>query len=268
MKNIEHLFVKIILPAFLMGCILLVGNSCKNKVVPKIVSKKVIWDASNEHKVHNFCPSDSNLQLSQSPINIEGDTTNAASFGITFNYDSTRTEIINKGTTLEFEYDAKGSIQVNGKTYLLGQFHTHTRSEHHLKGDSFDMEIHFVHTDTSSQWNNLAVVGVFVKAQIGAINPLLDSFSRHLPSTGDTTFLKNLTYSPLQLMPTNKSYYTYHGSLTAHDCTPSVTWVVMKNILFATPEQIEAFKKLEGINNRPIQSLSRRTVEYHRDISK
>ena len=143
--------------------------------------------------------------------------------------------------------------------------HTHTHSEHHMKGDSFDMEIHFVHTDTSSKWNNLAVIGVFVKAQTGAINPLLDSFSRHLPPTGDTTFVKNLIYSPLQLMPPNKSYYTYHGSLTAHECTPSVTWVVMKNITFATPEQIEAFKKLEGINNRPIQPLGTRTIQYYND---
>lgn len=267
MKNSKHLFAQVILPIFLLGCILFGSNACQNPIEQKTVAPKTAFDASNEHMSHDFCSPDSNWKMLQSPINI---VENNALNSISFNYYSTETLIKNTGTTLEFVYKPGSSIEVNGKTYRLEQFHTHTPSEHHLESDSFAMEIHFVHVrnDTVQKGSSTvvlthrAVVAVFVKTHKDSVNAMLAKFIPLLPQTANTETTNSLAYTALDLMPTNKSYYTYHGSLTAHECTPNVTWLVLKNPIYATDAQIQAFYDLEGKNNRALQPQSLRTVYF------
>ena len=81
----------------------------------------------------------------QSPININsGSITTVAGNSLTFKVNNypLGAEFLNLGSTLEVI--AGGHLIRGGKTYNLIQFHFHTPSEHHIDGEHFAMEVHFV----------------------------------------------------------------------------------------------------------------------------
>jgi carbonic anhydrase len=64
------------------------------------------------------------------------------------------------------------------------------------------------------------------------------------------------------LMPENKDYYKFMGSLTTPPCSENVKWHVLKTPLTISKEQINAFFSQFGFpNNRPIQNTNGRVVE-------
>ena len=65
------------------------------------------------------------------------------------------------GHTFEVEGMGAPTMVLDGITYTLAQFHTHTPSEHTVAGRYYDMEMHFVHTATVDGVKKLAVIGVF-----------------------------------------------------------------------------------------------------------
>nr|WP_307839939.1 carbonic anhydrase family protein [Bacillus cereus] len=67
------------------------------------------------------------------------------------------------------------------------------------------------------------------------------------------------------MLPVNKSYYHYLGSLTTPPLSENVEWYIMKESIEASPEQIKAFQKLYSATNRKVQSLHQRVVLYHQD---
>lgn len=198
---------------------------------------------------------------SQSPVNITGITEDATLTNIPQTYSASETHIVNKGHTIQFNYDAGSSITVNGLTYNLLQFHTHTPSEHNVTGVSYPLELHFVHKNDAT--GNLAVMGVFVKE--GLENPVLANFIDHLPTVKDSTYNVATTFNATNLFPADKDYYTYSGSLTTPPCSEIVTWIVMEHPIEASLQQIEAFEAIEHHNNRPVQALNGRVIKHHLD---
>ena len=79
---------------------------------------------------------------------------------------------------------------------------------------------------------------------------------------------KNVDYSPEgvaidlnELLPKDRNYYTYMGSLTTPPCSEGVNWVVMEAPVAAAAAQLEAAATIIGHpNNRPVQPLNARIV--------
>jgi carbonic anhydrase len=113
-----------------------------------------------------------------------------------------------------------------------------------------------VHADSKG---NLAVIGVMFTE--GKSNPALAKLWEQLPEEeGEPIALKNRV-TPSELMPNNKGYYRFSGSLTAPPCSEGVRWLLMKNPITASKEQIDAFKKaVHHSNNRPVQALNGRVI--------
>lgn len=84
------------------------------------------------------------LGKNQSPINI--DSTIKKQKGASFNFDVDSypfgAELENLGSTVQVTLN--GSVLVEDKHYDLVQFHFHTPSEHHLLGEHYPLEVHFV----------------------------------------------------------------------------------------------------------------------------
>lgn len=83
----------------------------------------------------------------QSPIALDTDVSGVSvvkgdALVIEFEDVAEGAEILNKGVTLQVS--ANGSLELEGKEYALQQFHFHTPSEHHIEGEVFAMEAHFV----------------------------------------------------------------------------------------------------------------------------
>ena len=64
-----------------------------------------------------------------------------------------------------------------------------------------------------------------------------------------------------KLLPENKDYYTFQGSLTTPPCSEGVTWLVLKTPLKIADAQIAAFAKIYALNARPVQPLHGRLVQ-------
>jgi carbonic anhydrase len=63
------------------------------------------------------------------------------------------------------------------------------------------------------------------------------------------------------LLPTQRTYYTYMGSLTTPPCTEGVLWLVMKNPVSISAEQVGVFSKLYALNARPVQPGNGRLIK-------
>ena len=80
--------------------------------------------------------------------------------------------------------------------------------------------------------------------------------------SGDKSAPAGATIDAHALLPADKTFFTYPGSLTTPPCTEGITWYVLKTPVEMSPAQIGAFTKLEHLahTNRPIQSLGGRVV--------
>jgi carbonic anhydrase len=67
-----------------------------------------------------------------------------------------------------------------------------------------------------------------------------------------------------QLLPAKRDYFTYMGSLTTPPCSEGVTWIVIKQPLAVSAEQIGVFGHLYKNNARPVQSANSRLIKQSR----
>lgn len=191
----------------------------------------------------------------QSPINLT-DFVDADLPPITFNYRADGNQILNNGHTVQVNYFWGSGAVVDGQTFELKQFHFHAPSENHIDGKSFPMEAHLVHANAEG---DLAVVAVMFEE--GAENPALAQAWAHMPEqTGDKHNLPERINAE-DLLPTNRDYYRFSGSLTTPPCSEGVRWLVMKTPITASKEQIDHFTHvMHHPNNRPVQQTNMRPI--------
>jgi carbonic anhydrase len=164
--------------------------------------------------------------------------------------------IIDNGHTVQENYAPGSTLTVGGKSYTLKQFHFHHPSEEHMNGRPYDMVAHLVHSDADGR---LAVVAVFLKK--GEANTFLDSVWRNIPSEkGKEVAVSSVTINLEDLLPADRGYYTFTGSLTTPPCSEGVTWYVLKHSVSLSGDQLAAFAKLYPNNARPIQPLNGREI--------
>jgi carbonic anhydrase len=145
-------------------------------------------------------------------------------------------------------------VSGGGDHYDLVQLHFHKPSEEAIDGRHYAMVAHFVHRNAKG---DLAVVAVLLKA--GADNPLIDQSWRNIPSTEEhEETLHAVSISPAQLLPANRSYLTYKGSLTTPPCTEGVRWFVLRTPTSIGVKQILTFGKLYQMSARPVQPVGKR----------
>ncbi|HET9222071.1 MAG TPA: carbonic anhydrase family protein, partial [Roseiflexaceae bacterium] len=61
------------------------------------------------------------------------------------------------------------------------------------------------------------------------------------------------------LLPAQRSYWRYNGSLTTPPCSEGVKWLVMNTPVELSEAQITAFTSLYNNSARPVQPLNART---------
>ncbi|XP_039610240.1 carbonic anhydrase-like isoform X2 [Polypterus senegalus] len=232
----------------------------------------------------------------QSPINIipEQAQHDPSLKPLTLKYDpSTANGILNNGHSVQVSFadgDNRSTLTggpVNG-TYRLGQFHfhwgstDHHGSEHTINGKSFAAELHLVHwnadkyaslAEAAQHPDGLAVVGVFL--QVGSSNPhlqrVVDAMA-DIQNKGTQHTFSN--FDPSTLLPHSLDYWTYDGSLTTPPLLESVTWIVLKEHISVSHEQMAKFRSLLFTgkdqhpchmqnNFRPPQPLKNRKVRVY-----
>src|ERR1700747_251557 len=175
---------------------------------------------------------------------------------IRFEYKPSRLHVIDNGHTVMVNYDPGSSITVGGKTYVLKQFHFHRPSEEKINGQAYAMAVHLVHAD---QEGKLAVVAVLL--QEGQDNPLVRELWNDLPKEKEKEeLLDNIQIDVSRILPSDRNYYTFSGSLTTPPCSEDVTWFVLKHPVTVSAAEIKQFSQLYRNAPRPTQPLYDRVV--------
>jgi carbonic anhydrase len=192
----------------------------------------------------------------QSPIDIHGAQV-ADLQAIKFNYQPSVLKIIDNGHTIQVNYAPGSSINVGGARYELVQFHFHRPSEEKVDGKSFSMVAHLVHRNSAGK---LAVVAVLLDK--GGASELIDTLWKNIPREKEKEMVvASVTIDVTKLLPQNKGYYTFQGSLTTPPCSEDVTWFVLKTPLPIANDEIAAFGKIYALNARPVQPLNGRVIQ-------
>lgn len=191
----------------------------------------------------------------QSPIDIRGGIAVELD-PIAFDYRASGFRVIDNGHTVQVNVEAGNSIQVIGRRYELVQFHFHRPSEERIDGRQFDMVAHLVHKDAQGR---LAVVAVLLDR--GSAHPLVQTVWNHLPLEKGEEWPAPVSIDLTHLLPQDRRYFTYMGSLTTPPCSEGVLWMVMKQPVPVSPEQINVFSKLYPMNARPVQAAAGRLIK-------
>ncbi|ENF1919438.1 carbonic anhydrase family protein [Klebsiella michiganensis] len=209
------------------------------------------WGALNEE--YKTCQNGMN----QSPINI--DTTFKTHLSpLDTHYIDGPITLINNGHTIQAGLKTKtaDTVTIDGTPFTLQQFHFHAPSENTVHGKHYAMEMHLVHKSAQG-----AVAVVAVMFDQGAENSELNKLWATMPEKADQT-AKIVTQMDLNaLLPADKTYWRFSGSLTTPPCSEGVTWIVLKHPLTLSSAQLAKFSHaMHHDNNRPIQPLNGRVV--------
>jgi len=194
----------------------------------------------------------------QSPIDIR-DGIRVDLEPIKFNYKTTMFRIINNGHTIQVNVGAGSTIAVMGRRFELVQLHFHRPSEERVNGMAFDMVVHLVHKDLDNQ---LAVIAILLEH--GKEQPLIQSIWNNLPLEVNQEISPSVAIDLNRLLPENRTYWTYMGSLTTPPCTEDVMWIVFKQPVPVSEDQVAIFARLYRNNARPIQAVNNRLVKESR----
>lgn len=191
----------------------------------------------------------------QSPIDIR-DGIPVELDPIQFEYKLSAFRVIDNGHTVQVNVEPGNRIMVNGRRYELVQFHFHRPSEERLNGRQFDMVVHLVHKDLEGK---LAVIAVLIEE--GKSHPIVQQVWNNLPLEKNTEQAGLQGIDLQQLLPEDRRYVTYMGSLTTPPCTEGVLWMVMKKPVGVSAQQISIFSRLHPMNARPVQPIGDRLIK-------
>jgi carbonic anhydrase len=191
----------------------------------------------------------------QSPIDIR-DGIRVQLDPVQFDYRPSGFSVVDNGHTVQVNLSPGNSIEVMGRRYDLLQFHFHRPSEERVNGRQFDMVAHLVHKDIDGR---LAVVAVLLDR--GSAHPLIQAVWNNLPLEKGEPLPARTALDMNALLPAERSYFTYMGSLTTPPCSEGVLWMVMKSPVGISTDQIAIFSRLYPMNARPIQSVSGRLIK-------
>lgn len=201
----------------------------------------------------------------QSPVDLATETLLAGEGPIlSFNYGSTPLEAENNGHTVKFNVAGGSTLDIDGATFTLAQFHFHAQSEHTIDGEHFPAEVHFVHQNGSEY----AVVSMFIVEGAEPHPWFADARWSELPTEEGDVLDDPATVLDLDDLILNQvqgeipDYMHYTGSLTTPDCNQGVEWYVLGQYLELSADQLATFTAIYDHNYRPVQPMNARAAIY------
>ena len=194
----------------------------------------------------------------QSPIDIR-EGIKVTLDPIQFDYHPTAFRVLDTGRTVQVNVEAGNSITINGRRYDLQRIEFRRPSEERVNGRQFEMSAHLVHKDLEGK---LAIVAVLIEEGKG--HPIVQQVWNNLPLEKNTEQAGLQGLDLLQLLPEDRRYVTYMGSLTTPPCSEGVLWLVMKQPAQVSADQINIFGRLYRNNARPIQPSGGRLIKEGR----
>ncbi|XP_048735882.2 carbonic anhydrase 13-like [Ostrea edulis] len=203
----------------------------------------------------------------QSPINIVTDKVHydasLASNPLKFKYDVCQGAVVeNTGRSLKINIHQKSELTGGPlqDTFHLAQFHLHwgssndQGSEHTIDGRLYAAEWHFVHwnlkyenfLEAAYHPDGLSVVTYMVNvgAEHQEFKKLTDVCTELVEAY--TSVPLTQPFDSMKMLKSDVSqYWTYQGSLTTPPLLESVTWIIFKDPVQISQDQMDALRKLK-----------------------
>lgn len=194
----------------------------------------------------------------QSPIDLR-DGIRVDQPPIEFAWQSSHFRIVDTGHTVRVALGGS-AISLLGKRYELEHVDFRRPAEERVNGKGFEMSAQFVH---KAEDGRLAVVAVLIER--GSENPFIQTLWNHLPlERNEPVAPPGVAVDPAKFLPAERGYFTYMGSLTTPPCTENVQWLILKQPVQASAEQIAIFSRLYRNNARPLQPAFDRLIKESR----
>jgi len=178
---------------------------------------------------------------------------------ILYNPKTLLNKVENNGHSIQFDFEAGDSINYKNETYYLKQIHFHEPSEHRINGIIYPIETHLVHVSKTGKITVLGVLG-----EEGDESQLFEFFESFLPLENGATknIHHNINLSSWFLA--ERHYYSYSGSLTTPPCTEGVNWIVFKEPIVLSVDEVLKLKNNMPVNNyRNEQPLNNREIKLN-----
>lgn len=187
----------------------------------------------------------------QSPVDLTSAEPGEAP-ALRIDYAPTNAQLDSSGHVLAVDAES-GTLSLGEATYDLVQLHFHAPSEHVVDGEAYAAEAHLVHANDAGE---LAVVGVLIEEGSDA-NPFFSDLWERLPE-GDAE-RQPVEIDLNELLPEDRSFFSYRGSLTTPPCTEDVRWTVMQTPIALSEDQIERLET-HATGARPAQPVGERVI--------
>ena len=194
----------------------------------------------------------------QSPLDIRNTHLDKSLQPLEFHYIAGPMTLENTGRGIVAHVDPGSVMVANGVRYHLVELEFHHPSEHPIKGKLADMEVDLVHRSDDGK---VAIVAVRLNQDRGFPNALLSTLWAHLPKASGASARVTELVSAGGLLPEERGYWTYMGSMVTPPCAEGVRWYVFQEDLSISREQFRAFAALYKLNTRPMQDPHGRRIE-------
>lgn len=191
----------------------------------------------------------------QSPVNIRK-TEKVELPSLDFQYSAVAATVVNDGHMIRVDFPQGNHLNVGDERYELVQINFHSPSEEQINGKHKAMVAHFVHRNADGK---LVVVAVLL--QTGRHNEAFQPVFSNLPRGHKADPVQGVELDLAAMLPDQRKYYTYEGSLTSPPCTEGVRWMVMKATVPVSKQQKADFRRWFPRNVRPVQPLNGRLVQ-------
>jgi len=190
----------------------------------------------------------------QSPIDVTGGLPVALE-PLGFAYQPGRFSVVDTGLALQLRPAPGNHLEISGRRFELQHASFHRPGEHRIDGQAHAMSVHLLHKDAEGR---LAVVAVQIDE--GAALPAAQLLLNHVPLEKGSENPARVLLDPQDLLPADRRHFTYMGSLSTPPCSEGVQWLVMRQPLSASAEQLALLARLYPQNARPVQPLAGRRI--------
>jgi len=191
----------------------------------------------------------------QSPIDIR-DGIAVDLERIAFDYRAGGLTVLDSGRAIQVEVEPGSGLSVMGRRYELQGLSFHRPSEMRINGRQYEMSVQLLHKDADGR---VAIVSVLLER--GSEQPLVQTLLNNLPLERGDPVRVPTPQDPSQLLPLDRGYYTFYGSLTTPPCSEGVLWMVLRQPVQLSSQQMAIFQRLYPMNARPVQPTNGRLIK-------
>jgi carbonic anhydrase len=193
----------------------------------------------------------------QSPIDIRNARLDKSLPPIQFHYLAAPVTEENDGRTVIVHVEPGSYIVVDGTRYDLVNFAFKHPSEEAVKGKLTDMSVQLLHKSADGK---MVMIAVRLSEDRGDSNAVMATLLEHLPTKAGQKEKVSDLVNPGGLLPADRGYWTFMGSLTTPPCTEGVRWFVFEQPVSISRFQLQSFAGWFPMNTRPLQDAHGRKI--------